>query len=334
MRRFRLFFSFNMRFTALSILLLVAFLSLFSAATPVSAQCGTSASSCKNCHEVNAKHPVNAYGAWHTSHAFGDFCSFCHLGNVQTVDQKEAHQGMIYPLADPKGSCQSCHADDYTQKAEVYAALLGTKLNTGAASGSATSTGGSTAATASTAECKPIDPPGELNASGSLIDYNRRYNVEVLGQYDTAQSGNLVLVFVAVLLTLGGGALVWHFEGLGAVWHKARAVPDDDWRRQAYSGDYAVSGPIIPTIPTQPAATTFPLATPVPTTKLPKGIEKLDPQTQAALNTLLADPEHGAAIIRALSRLDPVLINSLQHLDKKDRTLLLAIVEELGESES
>ncbi|HUH96366.1 MAG TPA: hypothetical protein VLZ89_03350, partial [Anaerolineales bacterium] len=46
------------------------------------AQCGSQASSCKNCHEVQGKKPVNNDGtAWHTSHAFGDFCYICHGGN-------------------------------------------------------------------------------------------------------------------------------------------------------------------------------------------------------------------------------------------------------------
>jgi len=251
MRRLPPLPSFFLTFTSVSVLFLVGFLGIFSFAAPVSAQCGTSASSCKSCHEISAKAPVNNSGVWHTSHAFGDFCSFCHGGNVQAVDEKEAHQGMFKPLSDPKGSCQSCHADDYLKKAEVYAVALGAKLPTSGstggnsatnsapvsatanaasgnmssanAGGSTTSTG-STVANASAAECKPIDPPGEFKAIGPLIDYNRRYNVEALGQIDPAQTGNLVLIFVAVMLTLGGGALVWHFEGFGKALREVRAA--------------------------------------------------------------------------------------------------------------
>jgi hypothetical protein len=253
MRRSRPLPSFILTFIIVSVLFLVSFLTVFSAATPVSAQCGTSASSCKSCHEVNAKAPVNNVGAWHTSHAFGDFCSFCHGGNVQAVDQKEAHQGMFAPVSDPKGSCQSCHADDYLKKAEVYALALGAKLPSGGTPGGSSTTssapvnattnatsgnvsdlntGGSTASTAPTgstgananaAECKPIDPPGEFKASGPLIDYNQRYNVEALGQIDPTQTGNVALIFAAVLLTLGGGALVWHFEGLSKALREIRA---------------------------------------------------------------------------------------------------------------
>ncbi|MCB8981602.1 MAG: hypothetical protein H6657_29695, partial [Ardenticatenaceae bacterium] len=56
------------------------------------AQCGSSASSCKNCHEVQAVDPVNNDGtSWHEAHAFGDFCEFCHAGNVQATDEAGAH---------------------------------------------------------------------------------------------------------------------------------------------------------------------------------------------------------------------------------------------------
>src|SRR5690349_14152272 len=204
-----------------SLLVLAGLLTISPQVSPVDAQCGTSASSCKNCHEVNAKHPVNASSAWHTSHAFGDFCAFCHAGNVQATDEKEAHQGMIYPLSDPKGSCASCHADDYQKKAEVYATALGAKINpdsgktaSGSGSGGASSSGTDDKANAANIESKPVDPPGEKKASGALIDYNRRYEIEVLGQADTSQTGNNILIGIAVVLTLIGAALVWRFEQL------------------------------------------------------------------------------------------------------------------------
>jgi hypothetical protein len=73
---------------------------------PVSAQCGSQASSCKNCHETQAKDPVNNDGtAWHTQHAFGDFCYLCHAGNNQATDETAAHTGMVNPLADIVASC-------------------------------------------------------------------------------------------------------------------------------------------------------------------------------------------------------------------------------------
>jgi hypothetical protein len=89
------------------------------------AQCGSQASSCKNCHEVKGEDSVNAKGDWHISHAFGDFCEFCHAGNVQAADKAAAHEGLVEPLGDVKANCSSCHADDYQSGAEKYATALG-----------------------------------------------------------------------------------------------------------------------------------------------------------------------------------------------------------------
>ena len=119
---------------------------------PVQAQCGTQASSCKSCHEVQAKDPVNSKGAWHTEHAFGDFCEFCHAGNVHATDETGAHQGMAAWNSDVKASCASCHASDYETRAQTYASTLGVQINTGAAAAPAA---GAEAATSETAACAP-----------------------------------------------------------------------------------------------------------------------------------------------------------------------------------
>ena len=80
---------------------------------PAQAQCGSQASSCKNCHETQGQMPVNTSGEWHQAHAFGDFCEFCHAGNVQATAKEEAHVGLAAPLDDVKAGCQSCHPSDY-----------------------------------------------------------------------------------------------------------------------------------------------------------------------------------------------------------------------------
>ncbi len=312
--------------------LLLTLAALLLAVPPAQAQCGSSASSCKNCHEVNAEYPVNGSGEWHISHAFGDFCAFCHAGNVQALEQDLAHEGMIYPLSDPQGSCQSCHPTDYMEQAQVYAVALGVDLSAGEGSESGISGGGD--ADPADVPPQPIPAPGERHASGALIDYNRRYEIEVLGQFDTSVVGNAILVVVGVLLLIVGAALVWHFEKFGEALRKARAVPGDDWRKLAYSGAYDVRGPVISSLPTVPVSVAVPApAKPASASlvALPKGVEGLDTATQEVLRRLLADPEHGAAILRALGRLDPALIEALQSLNKKDRALLLAIVEQLGE---
>lgn len=208
---------------------------------PVEAQCGASATSCKNCHEVNAKYPVNGSGAWHTEHAFGDFCAFCHAGNVQAVEADAAHEGMIYPLSDLPGSCQSCHPGDYQALGEQYAVVLGVTLTVGGGGGLS---GGNDASNRTSA---PISAPGERNASGALIDFNRRYEIEVLGRPDFAVVGNGILWGALVGLTVFGGWLVWHYEGLGKLWKTLRKPdPDLEWLKKAYSGEYPVSGPVLP----------------------------------------------------------------------------------------
>ena len=77
-----------------------------SQVSSVLAQCGSQVSSCKNCHEVQEKKPVNNDGTpWHTSHAFGDFCYICHGGNQQATDETAAHTGLVSPLSDIQASC-------------------------------------------------------------------------------------------------------------------------------------------------------------------------------------------------------------------------------------
>ncbi len=126
-------------------------------AQPVSAQCGSQASSCKNCHETQAQDPVNNDGtAWHTQHAFGDFCYLCHAGNNQATDKTAAHTGMVDPLKDVVAACKSCHATDYEAKAQIYATTLGVKIGTGAP-----------ATLATPASSQPAAPAGGCTCSSS-----------------------------------------------------------------------------------------------------------------------------------------------------------------------
>src|SRR5512143_2593078 len=142
------------------------------------AQCGSQASSCKNCHEVQAKDPVNVDGTgWHQSHAFGDFCYICHGGNNQAKDKAAAHEGMVDPLADVKASCQQCHAADLDARAKVYADALAVEVGSGAA---APATGGSDAAAVSTTS-SPADvsdqPCNQVVVNDSnAVNYAQNYD--------------------------------------------------------------------------------------------------------------------------------------------------------------
>ncbi len=112
--------------------LLLALSVVLLGAPAVFAQCGSEASTCKDCHEVQGQDPVNNDGtSWHESHAFGDFCYICHAGNQQAPTADAAHEGMVPPLSDVKASCQACHPNDLMDRAAVYATTLGVSLDDG-----------------------------------------------------------------------------------------------------------------------------------------------------------------------------------------------------------
>ncbi len=204
---------------------------------PAAAQCGSQASSCKSCHEVQAELPVNGDGTgWHESHAFGDFCYICHAGNQQATDKDAAHTGMVDPLSDLNASCQMCHADDLDARAQVYADELGIDLaslsaGSGPAAPAADTSGGETTGD------EPADsavPSAEQSAvvqqitanipannqidldDPNVVDYVARYDEIVLGRHPT-NWGNVVLAgLIGLMLVGGGGFVVYNEMHLGA----------------------------------------------------------------------------------------------------------------------
>ncbi len=196
-------------FVALGILLVVASVFLMTA-TPAKAQCGSQASSCKNCHETQAQKPVNTDGtAWHTQHNFGDFCYLCHAGNNQATDKVAAHTGMVAPLADINASCKSCHPSDTQAKAQIYATTLGQQIGTGA---SATAAATSQPAS-STAPITTEAAPAVVVPAADMVDYSQRYDAVALGKTPT-NIGNIILIVILALIVLGGGFFVLKREGL------------------------------------------------------------------------------------------------------------------------
>lgn len=182
--------------------------------TPANAQCGSQASSCKNCHEVQGEMPVNNDGtAWHQSHAFGDFCYICHAGNNQATDKAEAHMGMEAPLSDVKASCQQCHVADLDARAEVYATALGVEVGAGASTTVAGRVDASASVASSSNQTASVGP-ASVPASTALdvddpnmVDYVQRYETIVLGMHQT-NWGNISLVVLISLLVVGGGGFV------------------------------------------------------------------------------------------------------------------------------
>jgi len=186
---------------------LVAGFSMLSTPTKTSAQCGSQASSCKNCHEVQGQDPVNNDGtAWHTSHAFGDFCYICHAGNNQSTDKTAAHTGMVSPLADIQASCLQCHPNDLQERAQVYATALGVTIGE---TGSSPSSAATTPVTTNTLTASPCVLSGaELAVDDpNLVDYTQRYNEIVLGK-KPINWGNIILAGLIGVVAIGGGGFV------------------------------------------------------------------------------------------------------------------------------
>lgn len=184
-----------------------------STASPASAQCGSQASSCKNCHEAQAEKPVNADGtAWHQSHAFGDFCYICHAGNNQATDKAAAHEGMVAPLADAKASCQQCHAADLDARVQVYAATLGvTPGTTAAPTAGGDAAPGDPAAPATNHEnpaassvSAPISTKIDVN-DPNYVDYVQNYDAVVLGKRPVNWGNAILLVMIGMIVVGGGG---------------------------------------------------------------------------------------------------------------------------------
>ncbi len=189
-------------------LVLVSATSLMSV-TPASAQCGSQASSCKNCHEVQGGMPVNSDGtAWHQSHAFGDFCYICHAGNNQATDKAEAHTGMESPLSDVKASCMQCHPSDLDERAQVYATTLGVEVGSGggASAASASDAGSVAPVSGDAAVSAPVTTELDVN-DPNLVDYVQNYDEIVLGK-KPFNLGNTLLLTLIGLVTIGGGGYV------------------------------------------------------------------------------------------------------------------------------
>lgn len=192
---------------------LVIIISLWLAtARPVHAQCGSQASSCKDCHETQGLLSVNADGTgWHQSHAFGDFCYICHGGNTQSTDKDAAHAGMVPPLQDVKASCQQCHPKDLDARAKVYADQLGFTPGAGGAAQPAADqpqpTCGPSVTIAEPANNIPDEQAVVLAQPAETVDYVARYNENVLG-IRKVNWGGIGLVTLIVVVVIGGSGFV------------------------------------------------------------------------------------------------------------------------------
>jgi hypothetical protein len=206
------------------ILILAGLIMLWPTAN-ANAQCGSQASSCKNCHEVQGQDPVNNDGTgWHQSHAFGDFCYICHGGNQQSTDKDTAHTGMVPPLSDVKAGCQSCHPNDLMDRAQVYATVLGVEVdNTSSGAGQQASTAAQSPVVdkpASSGDANVVNTAGLSSSTTeiadddpNLVNYVQRYDEIVLGKHPV-NWGNVILSVMIGLVLVGGGSYVISNEHL------------------------------------------------------------------------------------------------------------------------
>jgi hypothetical protein len=271
--------------------------------SPASAQCGSQASSCKSCHEVQGQDPVNNDGTgWHTSHAFGDFCYICHAGNPQSQVLEEAHTGMESPLSDVNAACAQCHPQDLMDRAAVYATTLGVEIGTGdssttSGSDSTTSGGESTSPPATEAPAAP-----SMVVSGAeVVDYTQQYDETVLG-VKSINWGNILLVIMIVVVGVAGGIFIYWNE------RRLRGVSEPKPARPAA----AVEVPVVEGYSLE-------------VTSLLPMLAKLNPVGLHALKKLLADPDQANELLHGLSHLDPELVKRIRNLDRDSRALLIAL---------
>lgn len=241
---------------------------------PANAQCGSQASSCKNCHETQGKSPVNNDGTgWHQSHAFGDFCYICHGGNNQAVDETAAHASMVAPLSDVQAACAQCHPDDLQARAEVYAVKLGVRVGAPASAPveATPAAAASEVVPTATLQAAPVSQ-GSMPASNNpnLVDYVQRYNQQVLDQQPT-NWGNVILIALVVLLLITGGFFVVRREGWVSVSFAVKKPMDKEY--------------------------------PADVTEIAAQVAALKPAVRTSLARLLGKPRAASDLLTALERI-------------------------------
>jgi hypothetical protein len=293
-------------------------------ATPqqdASAQCGSQASSCKNCHEVQGKDPVAKKGQWHIDHAANDYCEFCHAGNVQATDKDKAHVGMVKPGDNLKTSCGGMCHQDYQARADKYIAV-GMKAGGGAAQPPAapTASSGGQAPAATTLAAQPTQsatqpaqskPAALPPASGQIVDFNQP-KPSLEANPSTVNVGNIVLGVLVVLMLIVGVVIVFSGEGglrKLTAWQAQPAVAS------AYRGT-----------PLPDHWADLVKAKPELAVVLPM-LAKAESRTIKAIARVLSDPSHGDEALQALGKIDLKLIEDVRKLGPRERELLLALAQ-------
>jgi hypothetical protein len=237
--------------------ILISIISIFLLAlwmTPETSEsaCGAAASSCKNCHEVKGEMRVGDKGDYHSQHAFGDFCVFCHSGNTAATTKAEAHEGMVKPLENLEQSCASCHPDDFEKRGKGYGAVI--KPGKGSDGGGASApgsggtveavksgVGGTTMAAATEKPAARKEEPYEILAPTpdpsavkpeDMIDYNALYAAR-MGRGFPGTLGDWILVLLSFILMMGFPFLHWLFRDKNVSGSKTTRSRDVDIQKDA-----------------------------------------------------------------------------------------------------
>jgi hypothetical protein len=260
---------------------------------------------------VKGEDPVNAKGDWHISHAFGDFCEFCHAGNVAATDKAAAHEGLVTPLGDVKANCSSCHADDYQAKAEKYATALGVAIGASDTKPPAASSGSGQPSSQPPASQPPAQvetapkPAIVMPAKTEIVDYTQPAG--------TVNMGNVIVALLLIITVVGGGAFVyWNEKRL----RKAKMLV----AAGAVLGAASQSGG-------EEALTSLDQLPPDVVKLLPT-LKQLDPRTLKALRIILSDRKRGEDLLQSLSVINFTVLDEMKRLDKKELSLLLALAAE------
>jgi hypothetical protein len=288
----------------LGVLIIISLVLLWPA-DQVSAQCGSQASSCKNCHETQGQKPVNNDGTtWHTEHQQIDACVSCHAGNPQSSDKDQSHAGMVPWNSDVKAGCSSCHPNDYQQKAQIYATTLGVSLDSNGAA--LTTSSPQPTPTSQATSAAVIAPAGEMVVSQpGIVDYVQQYNETVLGQR-SINWGNIFVGVMIGLLLIGGGAFVYLNE------RRLRGLPGFFPQVTAHKTPAAIDIPVVEGYSTEVTAL-LPL------------IAQLNPVGLHGLKRILQNPDQANEMLHSLSHIEPELVRRVQALDKDSQAMLLAL---------
>jgi len=284
--------------------LLIAGFFILTTTIRTNAQCGSQASSCKNCHETQGEDPVNNDGTtWHTQHAQIDACVSCHAGNPQSTDKTQSHTGMVPWYSDIKAGCASCHPNDYTTLAQEYATTLGVTIGSSGPTPAAV-TPEATAVTTSTLETLPSGGGGIVVNQPGTIDYVQQYQSTVLGKHPI-NWGNVIVGLMILGILFGGGAFVYWNE-------RRRRGLKGFFTTRALKPSAGVTIPVVEGYTSE-------------VTELLPLINKLNPVGLHALKRILANPDQANELLHGLSHLDPELVKRVQALDRDSRALLMGL---------